>query len=103
MSISKDFITVELADGTIIKDVRVTIPDRLRMEEVGKVNGWKVGQADSPHFQTQQVFLAYAALSRTGQYSGKFEDFRTKDCLDIDLRTEAADATDPTRTEATTV
>ncbi len=43
-----------------------------------------------------QTFIAWASLTREGKYDGKFDDFRERDCLDVDAQeVEDVDPTPP--------
>jgi hypothetical protein len=89
-------ITVELASGEVIEDLRVTIQDRLKMERTGRVQKWDVGNPDSTHMTTQQVYLAWAASTRLGHYNGTFEQFRDTDLADLEFKQAEAVLGDPT-------
>ncbi|WP_064722800.1 hypothetical protein [Paenarthrobacter nicotinovorans] len=95
-SMKVDLVTVELASGDVHENLRITVGDRLRLEEVGRTNGWKVGHSDSTHLVEQQAFLAYAVLKRLGLYIGGFETFRNTDVVDLQIQNGAAELGDPT-------
>lgn len=79
-----------MADGRTLT-ATTTMQDYLRWESTAKARGWPVGVAENP--STWEAFLSFAALSRTGQYDGKWEQFQT-DCVmpDASLPEPAAGA-----------
>lgn len=95
-SMKVDLVTVEVSSGEVHQDMRITVGDRLRLEEVGRTNGWKVGQPDSTHLIEQQTFLAYAVMKRRGLYAGGFETFRNQDLVDLEIQNGVAELGDPT-------
>lgn len=99
MGMQITFLTVELADGTVHDQVRVTAADRLKLERAGRNRNWQVGSADSTYITTQLYFLGWAVLTRTGALpeGTTFEDFT--DRLLVDVSSERGEATlgDPTQ------
>lgn len=88
MSMQINYISVEMADGTVHDKTRVTLQDRLRLERAARVNDWELGSArNSP---STNAFLAWAGLSREGQYQGTFEQFVESDAVDIFVSTGEA-------------
>lgn len=59
----------ELADGGVY-EARITHLDRVAAERKTRVEGWGDNDATST-----EAFICYAALKRTGQYDGSFDDF----------------------------
>lgn len=66
-------------------------PDRVRWDMAASKHGWP-SFSDAPFLGT--TFLAWAAMRRTGDYTGSFEDFRDRDALDIDSTVEDDTADD---------
>lgn len=93
-------VTVELASGEVIEDLRVTMQDRLKLEKTGRVQKWEVGKVDSTHMTTQQTFLAWASATRLGHYNGTFEQFRDTDLADLEFKEAEAVIGDPTQPAA---
>lgn len=75
------FVTVTLIDDTRVTE-EIRNPDRVRWDMTAAKHGW-------PKFTDAaflgMTFLAWAALKRTGKYSGTWEEFRDNDCVDIDM------------------
>lgn len=95
MAIKPTLAAVELAtpDGTVVHDqVRVIYADRLQYEKSAKARNWNV-QA-SPMFGAG--FLAWAALTRLGLYSGTWEEFLDQ-VVDVTLAEPEDGEADPTR------
>lgn len=90
---------VEMADERILT-VRVTNPDKLRYEEHALRQGWNnvnmngevLGGAYNARGETYET---WAALKRTGQYDGTYEQFAGRDCLAITVDEEEVDPTQP--------
>ena len=79
-TLKRRIATVELATGEVLT-VRIIHPDVLRYQETAQRHGWpsvtvkeKVGT--TPHLDYEDTFCAWAALKRTGAYSGKWEEFK---------------------------
>lgn len=89
MALKPTYANVELADGTIHTDVRVTYQDRVRYEVAAKARGW---QGDKQPFTTAG-FLAFVALTRTEKYDGSWDEFRAG-VIDVQLSEDGA--ADPT-------
>lgn len=95
MALTPAYANVELIDGTIYEDVRITFADRLRYEATAKARGWQPDKQP----MTGAGFLAWAALTRTGRYTGSYAEF-CADVVDVQLDDTAAapDTTaDPTQ------
>lgn len=67
--------------------VEVVNSDRVRWDLHAARQGWPT--FDKVPF-LGMTFLAWAALKRTGQYVGAWDDFSARDCVDV----EAEDTTD---------
>lgn len=94
MAMQINYITVEMADGTVHDKTRVTLQDRVRLERAARANDWEMGTArNSP---SVNAFLAWAGLTRTGQYTGTYEDFTGTDAVDIYVETGEAVLGNPT-------
>lgn len=57
-TLTRIYISVELIDGTVLEDLRVTIADQARYQRTARVNKWK----DDP--VRQNTFLAWASAER---------------------------------------
>jgi hypothetical protein len=96
--LTRTLATVELADGTIHTDVRVTNPDLLRYRETAQRHGWpalvvKNDVGTVPHINYEETFTAWAALRRLGLYGGTWEAFKDTDCVQVATETEEVDPT----------
>lgn len=92
--------TIELANGDVHEDIRITAQDRLKLETTGRKHNWKVNQADSPYLTTHQQFLVWAALTRLGEIDFTFDQFRETELIDIEFKQAEAELGNPTRTGA---
>lgn len=80
----RQFVTVTLSgDREVSAEIRN--PDRVRWDMTAAKHGWPSFQ-DSPFLG--MTFLAWAALKRTGEYVGTWEQFRDDDCMDIEILDE---------------
>jgi hypothetical protein len=98
--LQRTLATVELADGTIHADVRITNPDLLRYRETAQKHGWpalvvKNDVGTVPHLDYEETFTAWAALRRLGLYAGTWETFKDTDCVQVATETEDVDPTTP--------
>jgi hypothetical protein len=98
--LTRTLATIELADGTIHQDIRVTNPDLLRYREVAQKHGWpslevKNDVGKVPHLDYEQTFTAWAALRRLNLYGGTWEAFKDTDCVQVATETEEVDPTSP--------
>jgi hypothetical protein len=96
-TLKRRIATVELASGEVIT-VRVIHPDVLRYQETAQRHGWpslvvKDGVGTPPLLDYEDTFVAWAALRRTNQYSGKWEEFKDSDCVELTVDTEDVDPT----------
>jgi hypothetical protein len=105
-TLKRKVATVELASGEVI-EVRIIHPDVLRYQETAQKHGWpavtvrdEVGTV--PHLSYEDTFCAWAALRRTGQYSGKWETFKDTDCVQLDVEEEDVRPTEQSTDGATT-
>jgi hypothetical protein len=99
MSLTRRTATVELSDGRI-EEVRVTNPDTIRYEQTAQRHGWpgmtvKDGVATVPDMNRKITFETWAALRRENKYDGSYEQFESKDCVDIDVSEEDVNPTRP--------
>jgi hypothetical protein len=98
MGLKRTVAAVELADGTIHTDIRVINPDRLRYGETAQRHKWpsptvKNEVGTIPILDYEDTFLAWAALTRLGLYSGKWEAFKDSDCVAVSMETVDVDPT----------
>lgn len=75
-------------------------PDFIRWELTAAKERWPTVEVHGGEAQTKapmlmNTFLAFAALSRTGDYSGKWDEFSKHDCLQVDVADELT--VDPTQ------
>lgn len=70
--IQRIILDVAMLDGTEHTDVAVVVADRMKLSEVARRHKWGGLDTDPDRGMT---FLAYAALSRRGLFSGTFDDF----------------------------
>lgn len=101
MSLTRQSFTVTLADG---RELTATPgnPDTIRWEMTA-AKRWPellpkpipgTDQLSFPAPIVMQTFITWAALTREGLYDGKFEDFRDRDCLEVEpLEAEDVDPT----------
>lgn len=105
MTLQTQKLLVELADGRKL-EAEARNPDYIRWELTAARERWPLIETDAAGNATVRApilmttFLAWAALNRTGQYEGKWEDFRSNDCLGVESL-EAAEV-DPTPPEPDT-
>lgn len=97
-TLKRRIATVELASGEVIA-VRIIHPDVLRYQETAQRHGWpslvvKDGAGTTPHLDYEDTFVTWAALRRTNQYAGKWEEFKDADCVDLTVEVEDVDPTE---------
>lgn len=84
------YVTVTLDNGTRVTE-EIRNPDRVRWDMTAARQGW-------PSFSDAaflgMTFLSFAALKRTGQYTGTWEEFRDTDCADIEMTDAEGNALD---------
>lgn len=96
-AITRRIATVELADGRILT-ARVINPDTLRYEQTAHRNSWPGmtmvdGVATLGDTTRRMTFEAWAALKRTDQYAGSWDQFSQTDCLDVEINEEEVNPT----------
>jgi hypothetical protein len=96
MSLKANYANVEYTgtdgEAVTVQDVRIIFADRLRFEKTAKARGW------DPEKQpmTSAGFISWAALNRSGQFPGSYEDFLNV-VIDVeidDVKSQGADDTD---------
>ncbi|AVJ48761.1 hypothetical protein SEA_SALLYSPECIAL_13 [Gordonia phage SallySpecial] len=89
-------IIVTLADSIAAEPLEVdaTNPDRVRWDMTAAKHKWPAF-TEAPFLGL--TFLAWAAMRRTGQYTGTFEQFSETDCVDVTAPEEDEAEPDPTR------
>ena len=92
--------TVELADGTILTDIRLIVADNVRYQETATRHRWpsmtvknEVGTV--PHLNHQDRFEIWAALTRLGLYQGKWEEFKDGDLIAYAIDEQDVNPTTP--------
>ena len=100
MPLQRKLAAVELADGTVLTDVRIIAADTVRYEETATRHRWpamtiknEVGTV--PHLNHQERFEIWAALTRLGLYQGKWEEFKDGDLVAYHVDTVDVDPTRP--------
>ena len=98
--LTRTLATIELADGTVHQDIRITNPDLLRYRETAQKHSWpalvvKNDVGTVPHLDYEQTFTAWAALKRLGLYAGDWTTFKDTDCVQVATETETVDPTQP--------
>ena len=98
--LTRTLATIELADGTIHTDIRITNPDLLRYRETAQKHKWpalsvKDGTGTVPHLDYEETFTAWAALRRLDLYADTWEKFKDTDCVQVASETEEVDPTTP--------
>lgn len=102
MSLKANYANAEFtgSDGEpiTVQDVRIIFADRLRFEKTAKARGW------DPEKQpmTSAGFITWAALNRTGQFPGSYDDFLAV-LIDVEIddaksvSEDTDDSADPTQ------
>lgn len=98
-TITRRIATVELTDGRVLT-ARVINPDTLRYEQTAHRNGWPGmtmvdGVATLGDTVRRMTFEAWAALKRTDQYAGSWDQFSQTDCVDVEIEEEKVNPTRP--------
>ena len=98
--LTRTLATIELADGTIHENIRVTQADKNRYMETAQKHGWpslvvKNDVGTVPHLNYEPVFTAWAALRRLNLYAGTWETFKDTDCVELATESEEVDPTTP--------
>lgn len=73
-------LNVELAGGESY-EVSVLNPDRVRWDMAATRNGWPT--FDKAPF-LGMTYLAWASLKREGKYTGTWDDFKDRDCIEVE-------------------
>lgn len=73
-------LNVEL-DGGESYEVAVLNPDRVRWDMAATRNGWPA--FDKAPF-LGMTYLAWAGLKREGKYTGTWDDFKDRDCIQVE-------------------
>ena len=71
-TIQRIILDILMCDGSEHRGVVITNADRYKGESTGRRQKWGTLEESQ---QTYMMFWAYAALCRTGQFVGSFEDF----------------------------
>lgn len=72
MAVARIVLNVEMLDGTEHLDVHTTVADQMAYARTRRTHKWDAPQDDPLTFVT---FLAFAALRRTGAFTGGWDDF----------------------------
>lgn len=98
MALTPMYANIELADGTILTDLRVTYADRARTEKTAKARGW---DAETQNV-TISAFVAWCAAQRLGHITLTYAEYLDV-LVDAQVNAEAAQedsSEDPTQTGA---
>jgi hypothetical protein len=90
---------VEMSDGTLFEDVRITAADTVQYEITAAAHKWPTitvrGQTGTVAGQKlKECFEVWHALTRRGDYEGIFEDFWGRDVADFEI--DDGEPVDPT-------
>lgn len=89
--LTRIYISVELQDGNVLEDLRVTVADQAAYSRSAKANRWPTDDNVK-----QQVFFAWASARRQGLTEATFEDWE-KSVIDLDAASiPASEDQDPT-------
>lgn len=91
-NITRVILDVLMIDGTEHNDVVIVAADRLRYADTARRHKWGKIEDDADR---AQMFWAWCALTRTGAYSGTWEQF-TQDLETVEA--QAPQPVDPTTT-----
>ena len=83
----KNFITVEMNDGTVHGPERVIFADKMRLERTGRASNWDLARDEV----RMQSFLAWAALDRTKAIQDLGYEQFLEAVVDIEFKSEAGD------------
>lgn len=72
MALTRISLDIEMADGTVHEDVKVTIADQMLYAKKARMEKWGSMQED---MMSALIFLGFAALYRLGIYTKGFNDF----------------------------
>lgn len=92
MATSTPIFTVELADGTVLEDVRVLNADMIRFDMTRARHKWPSG-TEAPILML--TFWVWAALTREGRTTDTWELFSEQSCVSV-VKTNGDDVADPT-------
>lgn len=95
-TLTRVYISVELEDGTILEDLRVTVADQARYSRSARVNRW-----DREDAVRQNTFLAWSSAERQGKTAMSFEDWE-RALVDLDSASIPADEDTANPTEDST-
>lgn len=101
MTLETQKLLVHLASGETL-ETEARNPDYIRWELTAAKERWPILETDAngntrvPAAILMTTFLAWASLNRTGDYAGKWEDFKSTDCLGVESLTEGETDVIPT-------
>ena len=80
--------TVEMNDGTLFEEVRITTADTVQYELTAHIKKWpgitvRGTTGTVAGVTLKETFEVWHALVRLGDYSGTFEDFYQRDVADF--------------------
>jgi len=82
--------TVEMTDGTIFEDIRITTADTVQYELTAALKKWpgitvRGSTGTVAGVTLKESFEVWHALVRTGDYDGTFENFYQRDVADFEV------------------
>ena len=83
-TLTRIYVSVELEDGTLLEDLRVTIADQARYQRSARVNRW-----DKEDPVKQNTYFAWSSAERQGLTTLTWEEWE-KAIVDLDAATIAA-------------
>ncbi|WP_114856471.1 hypothetical protein [Brachybacterium sp. YJGR34] len=87
---NKTYVTFELIDGNVHREIRVLAADKVRAEGICRDNGWPL--VEGPRFH---VALTYAAAKRAGHTEAANVAAFMDELADYVLSATEADASEP--------
>lgn len=85
-ALTRQYVTVELEDGTIHEDLRVVFKDIAAYMKAARINKW-----DTDDALIQRVFCTWHAGKRLGHWDATYELFRDILLVDFDIADVATD------------
>lgn len=96
--LSRIYVSVELNDGKVLEDLRVTIADQARYQRTARVNKWNTSDAVQ-----QNSFFAWASANRQQLTALSWEEWEAAiDDLDAVSVSREEDTTEEDPTEGST-
>lgn len=84
-------VSLEAAPDTV-HEVEAINPDFIVVESAAQRHGMALDPKAAP--MSYMTALAWAAMTRTGDYSGSLSEFKARDCRNLEVVKDADDETD---------